>query len=123
MAKRKVVQKEVAPVEKPEVVTTATFKENLEDDTVTATFRNGNIEKPFEITLQNMNWGLMEDVEDILQRRASDDDDLSLDTILDFFREYVSGGPKAVPLKHTRTVFKAITGYLSQAFGEEAEKN
>lgn len=104
-----------------ETVTTAKFREN-DDETITATFLNGSVGNPFEITLQNMHWGLMEDLDTIQQRRDSDENP-PLSLILDFFREYIAGGPKAVPLKHTRTVFEAIAGYMSHTFGEEAEKN
>jgi hypothetical protein len=121
VAKRKMVPVEPTPAPVAEQVTKATFREN-EDDTVTASFVNGNVEKPFEITLQNMTWGLMEDIDAIQQQRDSDDNP-PLSLILDFFREYVFGGPRAVPLKHTRTVFEAITGYMSHTFGEAAEKN
>lgn len=121
MAKRKMVRAESALVKKAKTVTTANFREN-DDETITATFVNGSIASPFEITLQNMHWGLMEDIDAIQQQRDSDENP-PLTLILDFFREYVSGGPKAVPLKHTRTVFEAITGYMAHTFGEAAEKN
>lgn len=100
-------------VAKPEVVEETppievTFQEH-EDDTITASFPSMNGSEPFAITLQEMNWGLME----VLEKLG--DDDAEVGQILDFFRAYIVGGPKAVPFKHTVTVFEAIRAYIEQS--------
>src|SRR3972149_5735614 len=83
------------------------FSEDGEGN-VTAQFQDGNIGVPFSITLQNMNWGLVEDLE-----HMGDEQDTS--AILRFFHDYVAGGPKAIPFKHTLTVFQAIRAYIEQS--------
>lgn len=94
------------------------FREN-EDDSVTAEFPPVNGSKPFTIVLQNMTWGLVEDIERIQQLMGEGQDDRDRQAIqtvmLDLFREYIVGGPRAVPFKHTFLVFQAITGYIQQA--------
>lgn len=81
-----------------------------EDDVgnVTASFPSMNGVAPFEITLQNMHWGLIEDLD-----KFSDEDADNM-ALLGFFHEYVVGGPRAIPIKHTMTVFNAIRGYIEQ---------
>jgi hypothetical protein len=81
-----------------------------DDGSVTATFPVMNGSRPFEITLQNLTWSLMEDVEKI---QAKDTPELK--DMLDFFRGYVVGGPSAVPLKQTMAVFQAIVGYVNHS--------
>lgn len=64
---------------------------------------------PYDFELQNMNWGLFEDIEDMQQVP----DEKRMETMLDFLTTYIVGGPRAVPLEHTRTIFEAITTYAS----------
>jgi hypothetical protein len=94
-------------------VPTVTFAENT-NDTVTASFPSMNGSIPFEVTLQNMHWGLVEDIE----RMGSGAD---VRAMLNFFEEYIVGGPSAVPFKHTMTVFNAIRGYIE--YSSNAAKN
>ncbi len=63
----------------------------------------------YDFELQNMNWGLFEDIEDMQQVP----DEKRMRTMLDFLTTYVVGGPRMVPLEHTRTIFEAITTYAS----------
>ena len=95
-----------------------------DDDTVRAVFPAMNGTKPFEIVIQNMNWGLLEDLDAIQDIEAPAGaetgrmrDNPQLMAILSFFREYVEGGPKAVPFKHTQTVFNTIAQYMAQTMG------
>jgi len=104
----------------------AVFTEET-DDGVTASFPALNGSKPFVIKLQNMTWGLLEDMERIQDLEAQKDEGAKSEAaslLLGFWREYVVGGPRAVPIKHTGTVFKAIFGYMKHVTGDQvAEKN
>ena len=95
---------------------TARFTEN-EDDTVTATFELGD-KGSFTIVLQDLTWGLLEDMEKIRQKSDSNP---SPSDLLEFFKSYVVGGPRAIPFKHTRLVFDAISGYMSQVSSDMAK--
>lgn len=88
---------------------------DLDDDRVKAVFANGSGPE-FEVVLKNMTWGLVEDID-----RIQDMEDGKQTAILAFFREYIEGGPKAIPFKHTSTVFKAITGYMEHATAEQTK--
>lgn len=96
-----------------ETTPTVTFSEN-EDGTVTASFPSMNGAKPFEVTLQNMTWGLIADIENMGTETSSK-------AILAFFEEYIKGGPSAVPFAHTLTVFNAIRAYIE--YTSSAAKN
>jgi len=89
-------------------VPTVTFSEDDEGNVI-ASFPSMNGTKPFVITLQNMHWGLVEDIDNMRVGDAENRD------LLGFFREYVVGGPRAIPLKHTLTVFEAIRAYIEQS--------
>ena len=71
----------------------------------------------FELVRENMTWGLFQDIE-AMQQVA---DDKRMGTMLEFLSTYVVGGPKAVPLEHTETIFTAITLYASESMN--ASKN
>jgi len=86
---------------------TVVFSENT-DDTVTASFPSMNGTPSFEVRLKNMHWGLIEDIERMAGKSSTTD-------VLKFFEEYIVGGPRAVPFKHTMTVFNAIRGYIEYA--------
>lgn len=96
-------------------VPTVTFVEN-DDDTVTASFPSMNGLDPFTVTLKNMNWGLIEDIQRMSSGAGAD-----VKEMLHFFEEYIDGGPRAVPFKHTVTVFNAIRGYVE--YSSKAAKN
>lgn len=64
---------------------------------------------PYNFKLQKMTWGLFEDIENM----QNVDDDKRMGTMLAFLTTYVVGGPRSVPLEHTRTIFEAITAYAS----------
>lgn len=112
--KKQLELEEVGAVDVPEVK----FREN-EDDTVTVEFPPLNGSKPFTIVLQNMTWGLVEDIDRIqqlMEEGGEEQDTKAIQTVmLDLFREYIVGGPRAVPFKHTFLVFQAITGYIQQS--------
>ena len=95
--------KEVVQAEVP----TVTFSED-EVGNITASFPSMNGSKPFVIKLQNMHWGLIEDLDRFGEEAAENR------LLLDFFNEYVVGGPRAIPIKHTMTVFNAIRAYIEQ---------
>lgn len=103
-------EQDTAPVAE---VPTVTFSEN-DNDTVTASFPSMNGAKPFEVTLKNMHWGLIEDIE----RMGTES---NVKAMLQFFEDYVEGGPRAVPFKQTLDVFNAIRGYIEYA--SKAAKN
>ena len=101
------VEEVVAEVVKEEASITVAFDER-DDGSVIATFPSMNGVAPFDVHLQNMHWGLVEDLE-----KMGGDDAENAD-ILKFFREYVVGGPRAIPFRHTMTVFEAIRAYIEQ---------
>jgi hypothetical protein len=88
-------------------IPTVEFSED-EVGNVTASFPPMNGVGPFSVTLQNMHWGLVEDLD------AFGDESTDNMALLGFFREYIVGGPRAVPIKHTMTVFNAIRGYIEK---------
>ena len=88
-------------------VPTVTFSED-EAGNITASFPSMNGAKPFVVKLQNMNWGLIEDLDRFGEEEAENRQ------LLEFFNEYVVGGPRAIPIKHTMTVFNAIRAYIEQ---------
>ncbi len=98
----------------PEEETPVTVQFHEHDDgTVTASFPSMNGTEPFDVKLQNMHWGLVEDLEQMGEAAENAD-------LLSFWREYVVGGPRAIPFKHTLTVFEAIRAYIEQV-GETAK--
>ncbi len=96
--------------EEKTVVAEVPTVEFSEDDAgiITASFPSMNGHKPFVVKLQNMHWGLVEDLD------GFDDEAADNRMLLDFFREYIVGGPRAVPIAHTMTVFNAIRAYIEQ---------
>lgn len=91
-----------------ETGTVARFDEAPDLLSVAISFEIPNVPK-FSIKLINMHWGLMEDIEDI-QNTPEEQQNTGL--ITGFFHEYVEGGPRAVPIGHTRTVFNCIKAYM-----------
>lgn len=73
--------------------------------------------KAYRFELQNMSWGLFEDI----QAMQDVPDEERMKVMLGFLATYVVGGPRKVPLKHTRTIFEAITTYASISM--DASKN
>lgn len=90
---------------------TVAFDEK-DDGSVIASFPSMNGAVPFDVHLQNMHWGLVEDLDKMGDGSENAD-------ILVFFREYVVGGPRAIPFRCTMLVFEAIKAYIEQV-SEEA---
>lgn len=127
MAKRKALPANSAQVEaatqkavaEPKVVEVdVLFDENDDDETITARFPTMNDSKPFTITLQNMTWELVEDIEKLQQAGSKGQVGLG-----SFFNKYVVGGVQKVPIKHTLLVFEALTQYIGHAVGSVDTKN
>lgn len=90
-----------------------TFVELGEDEeTIQVTFHPFQEDRGFQLTLINANWTMFDLVEDI--RKAAGTEEPSAALISQFFRQHVQGGPAAVPLKRTRTVFDAVSQYLEK---------
>lgn len=68
----------------------------------------------YNFELQSMDWGLFQDIE--AMQKVPDEE--RMNSMLDFLIRYVVGGPRAVPLKHTRTIFEAITKYAGYAMDD-----
>ena len=114
MTDKNVLVEEVADVEEvaeEEADITVTFDEK-DDGSVIASFPSMNGSVPFDVHLQNMHWGLVEDLDQMGDSSKNTD-------ILGFFREYVVGGPRAIPFRHTMLVFEAIKAYIERV-SEEA---
>lgn len=88
--------------------TTYRFEE-LDDTTVNVALIGENGSKPFEITLQNVTWGMLEDILSV-QEKSKDD----MQVVFSFFNEYIQGGGKSIPLKYTMSLFEAIAEYMNQ---------
>ena len=82
--------------------------EDIDDTTVKVFVPSENGSKPFEATLNNVTWGLIEDIT-AMQKKAERD----MSAIFDFFNEYVEGGTRAVPVKYTLSFFEAIGEYMA----------
>ena len=97
---------ETKEVEKTEALR---FRFKDVDNTTVKVFIPGeNGSKPFEATLNNVTWGLIEDIT-AMQKRSERD----MSAIFDFFNEYVEGGTKVVPVKYTLSFFEAIGEYMA----------
>jgi len=94
-----------------------TFRfEELPDDQVHITFaRDDNGSSPYEFVLMETTWGMLEDIMAI-QESAGDGDPKP---IFNFLNTYIEGGTKAIPLRHTFNLFRAISEYLQQALAEQ----
>ena len=68
--------------------------EEVDDETVAVSVLNGA--EPFNVTLQNVTWGMLEDIMSV-QDAAKDDPR----AIFKFLNEYIEGGARAIPLKRT----------------------
>lgn len=108
-AKRK--PRTTTPVTEEETPIDVEFSED-EEGIVTATFPSMNGVAAFTIQLQNMNWGLLETLDGFSEEDATNKD------LLGFFHEYIVGGPRAVPIKHTMVVFQAIRAYMDEVSAE-----
>jgi hypothetical protein len=92
-----------------------TFRfEDIDDTTVKVSVLNGS--SPFEVTLKNVTWGLLEDIMTV--QETSKDDPRA---IFAFLNEHVEGGGKAIPLKYTMSFFESIAEYMSQVM--DTQKN
>lgn len=89
--------------------TVVRFKESEDLLEVAISFEIPNY-PPFSIKLINMSWQLMEDI-DYIQHASEDERNITM--LTDFFHEYVQGGPRAVPIGHTGTVFNCIRAYMT----------
>ena len=100
------VEEVIAEVVEEEAGITVAFDER-DDGSVVATFPSMNGSAPFDVHLQNMHWGLVEDLDQMGDGSENAD-------ILGFFREYVVGGPRAIPFRCTLLVFMAIKAYIER---------
>ncbi len=83
--------------------------EEIDETTVVARFPAISGDKPFELGISGLHWGMIRDIR-TLQLEGTD-----MDALLLFFDKYIEGGAEAVPIRHTFTVFEAITEYLNVA--------
>lgn len=118
MAKARTKATQKAVVAKPQVVEVDVEFDENDDETITANFPGMNGSKPFAITLQNMTWELVEDIEKLQQ--AGKEGKIGLGV---FFNKYVVGGVQKVPIKHTMLVFEALVQYIGHAVGSADTKN
>lgn len=88
--------------------------EELDHETVNITFLNGS--EPFEVQLNDLNWGLMDDI-----FRVQEEAESKPEVIGAFFNEHIEGGGKAVPIKFTMPLFQAIAEYMKQVM--DTQKN
>lgn len=95
--------------EDTDVETVVRFKESEDMLDVAISFEIPKF-PPFTIKLINMSWQLMEDIDDI-QHAPKEQQNISM--LTSFFHEYVDGGPRSVPIAHTRTVFECIKAYMT----------
>ena len=87
-----------------------TFRfEDTDIGVVQVTIISGNGSAPFDVTLKNVTWGMLEDIMAV-QEKAKDD----MKVVFDFFNDYVEGGGRAVPLMYTMQFFEAISEYMNQ---------
>jgi hypothetical protein len=103
-----------------------TFEEQ-EDGSVIASFPALKGSKPFTVQLYEPTWEMIDDVHDLTTKKSvegeeSDKEIVNLKDITNFFRKYIVGGPGAVPIRHTRTVFEAVGGYVKFSM-QAATKN
>ena len=91
--------------------TTYRFEE-IDDTTVRASVLNGST--PFDVTLTNVTWGMLEDIMNVQETSADDPR-----AIFSFLNEYVEGGAKAIPLKRTMSFFEAISEYMNQVMSDQ----
>ena len=89
--------------------------EELDDTTVKVTVTsNLNGSTPFQVTLVNVTWGMLEE---ILAVQGTSQDDPG--AIFKFLNEYVEGGTKAIPLKRTMAFFQAISEYMQSVMATQ----
>ena len=92
-----------------------TFRfEDVDDTTVKVSVLNGS--SPFEVTLTDVTWGLLEDIMTV--QETSKDDPRA---IFAFMNDHIEGGARGVPLKHTMSLFQSIAEYMSQVM--DTQKN
>jgi hypothetical protein len=90
--------------------------EEIDDETVKVAVLSENGSKPFEVTLQHVTWGMLEDIMSV-QEQSKDD----MQVVFGFFNEYIAGGGRAIPLKYTMALFEAIAEYMNHVM--VAQKN
>ena len=88
--------------------------EELDDTTVKVSVLNGST--PFETTLTEVTWGMLEDI--LAVQETSKDDPRA---IFGFMNDHIKGGARSIPLKHTLSLFAAIAEYMSQVM--DTQKN
>ncbi len=85
------------------------FRE-LENDSVQITDNDSGL----DITLIEVHWGMLEDMM-AFQETVKDNPQ----EIFKFFGTYIEGGGRAVPIRHTQSLFKAIAEYLKTAMTDQ----
>lgn len=86
--------------------------DEVDDETVAVSVLNGA--EPFNVTLQNVTWGMLEDIMNV-QEAAKDDPK----AIFKFLNEYIEGGSRSIPLKRTTSLFRAIAEYMNQVMSDQ----
>ena len=90
--------------------------EELPDEKVRISFVNdGNGSAPYTFTLTETTWGMLEDIMAIQETAGQGDSK----PIFAFLNTYIEGGARAIPLRHTFNLFRAISEYLKQALAEQ----
>ena len=88
--------------------------EDIDETTVKVSVLNGAA--PFETTLTDVTWGMLEDIMNV-QEKSKDDPR----AIFAFMNDHIKGGASAVPLKHTMSLFASIAEYMAQVM--DTQKN
>ncbi len=97
-----------------EPVIHANVKEQ-EDGTAIVTVSVGDSE-PVSVHMKDTSWGLIEDVLDIEEARDKGDAHATR-MLVDFWKTYIVGGVRAVPLRLTEEFFQAISAYVNESAG------
>jgi len=96
-------------------VTETKFRfEEIDDSSVKVSVIGPNGAKPFEAQLNNVTWGMLEDIVTM-----QDEAERDMRAIFGFFNKYVEGGGGAVPIKYTMPFFESIAAYMNEVMNTQ----